>query len=61
MLESSSYGDRGMFIALLERWVRENGWSREGALAFTIYETVAPGRPDAITMSVWMKLKDVKK
>ncbi|WP_342548374.1 AraC family transcriptional regulator [Paenibacillus sp. FSL P2-0089] len=61
VLESSSYGDRGMFIALLESWIEECGWSREEALAFTTYETVAQGRPDAITMSVWMKLKDVKK
>ncbi|WP_162174458.1 helix-turn-helix domain-containing protein [Paenibacillus sp. FSL R7-269] len=61
VLESSSYGDRGMFIALLESWVEESGCSREGTFPFTTYETVAPGRPDAITMSVWMKLKDVKK
>lgn len=60
MLESGSCSDRGVFIALLDAWVQENGWSKDDLPAFTTYETGGQADPDAITMRVWIKLKDVK-
>lgn len=59
-LESGSCSDRGVFIALLDTWVQENGWSKDDLPAFTTYETGGKADPDAITMRVWIRLKDVK-
>lgn len=60
MLERDSCSDRGVFIALLDTWIQEHGWSKDELPAFTTYETGGQGDPDAITMRVWIKLKDVK-
>ncbi|WP_342424502.1 AraC family transcriptional regulator [Paenibacillus sp. FSL E2-0178] len=60
MLECSSCSDRGVFIALLDTWIQEHGWSKDELPAFTTYETGGQGDPDAIIMRVWIKLKDVK-
>lgn len=60
VLESSSYSDRGAFTALLNTWIQENGWSKDNLPAFTTYETGGQAEPDAITMRVWIRLKDVK-
>lgn len=60
VLESSRYSDSGRYTALLEAWIAQNGWGTEGRPAFATYETGRGADPEAITMSVWIRLKDVK-
>lgn len=60
VLESSSCSDREAFTALLDAWIQENGWSKDDLPAFTTYETGGQAEPDAISMRVWIRLKDVK-
>lgn len=59
VLESSCCSDSGMFEELLEGWISENGWSKDGG-AFTTYKTGGRHEPENIQMKVWIRLKSVK-
>lgn len=60
VLESSGSSDSGVLEELLDRYISENGWSRDNGTAFTTYETGGRHEPEKIQMKVWIRLKHVK-
>lgn len=61
VVESGCCSDSRIFEALLDAWIMENGFSKDNQPAFTIYETEGALEPEAVRMTVWIKLANVKK
>lgn len=59
VVESSCCSDSRVFGELLDSWIRENGWSRGKASAFTTYKTNGSQDPEKIQMKVWIRLEAV--